>query len=42
MVFLGETPGPALWLGAAIALAGVALTVLPARPTRLAQTAAGR
>jgi drug/metabolite transporter (DMT)-like permease len=42
MVFLGETPGPALWLGAAIALTGVTLTVLPARPKRLAQTAAGR
>jgi drug/metabolite transporter (DMT)-like permease len=42
MVFLGETPGPSLWLGAVVALAGVTLTVLPARPKRLAQTAAGR
>jgi drug/metabolite transporter (DMT)-like permease len=42
MVFLGETPGPALWLGAVVALAGVTLTVLPARPKRPAQTAAGR
>ena len=41
ILILGKPPAPGLWLGTAVALAGVTLAVRPARPKRLAQSALG-